>query len=89
MMVKECIDSPSALTVMQSIAKMEKNMSDLMDEMPGENKDEISRIIHNVQKYTLVEMVDNNARTLKLTTSGREFLSILTDIERLKSRYSD
>lgn len=88
MMVKECIDSSVALKLMQAISEGEIATADLLNRIPAGDSEEITRIVQKVTQYTLVEYSDADHTTLKLTESGKEFLSILTDIERLKSRYS-
>ena len=87
MMVKECIDSQFALPIMQLIAEGEVTAVDLMAKIPGANDDEINQIIQKITQYTLVTASQAATDVLSLTDSGQEFLSILTDIERLKLRY--
>ena len=88
-MVKECIDSPFALTVMQSISTGDISIADLLNRVSQSDSDEVTRIIQKVKQYTLVEQAEEDHQMLRLTHSGREFLSILADIERLKSRYNN
>ena len=86
-MVKECIDSQFALPVMQLIAEGEATMVDLTAKIPGANETEINRIIQKVTQYTLVTSHPAAHENLVLTDSGKEFLAILADIERLRLRY--
>lgn len=88
-MVKECIDSKYALAVLQKFAQGKATVPDVVKGIPEANESEIDGIMEKISRYMLVEASVESSETYSLTASGREFLAILTDIERLKLRYQN
>lgn len=88
-MVKECIDSEYALLVLQKFSSGSVTLTDVVKDMPEADEQEITNILEKITRYTLVSESTALAQTYALTESGKEFLSILSDIDKLKLRYQN
>lgn len=88
-MVKECVDSKYALQVLQKFTEGKASISEISGDIPGADASEITEILEKVTRYTLVAENVAQEGVWTLTDSGKEFLAILTDIERLKLRYQN
>lgn len=88
-MVKECIDSQFALVVLQKFSSGSATLTDVIKDIPEANEQEISNILEKITRYTLISESTMEEQTYTLTESGKEFLAILSDIDRLKLRYQN
>jgi DNA-binding HxlR family transcriptional regulator len=88
-MVKECIDSKYALLVFQKFSSGQATLAEILDGIPDSDIAEIKNILGQITQYTLVTENTMPECSYSLTASGKEFLAILSDIERLKLRYQN
>ena len=88
-MVKECIDSQYALAVLQKFSSGSASLKEVIEGIPESNEQEITNILEKITRYTLISESAVEAQTYTLTASGKEFLAILSDIDRLKLRYQN